>query len=111
MKAFLQKMIEGYYLFRVIWNARNIQSLLWGDANGEWGMEEWRRMFQKRWEKIYNIKPDNPHAIIELRKRLLQNAALCIALLAILSFYKVKDINKTIETNLKEYAKEEQYDI
>ena len=97
---------------RAVISARRIQELLWGEANESWGIEEWRRMFQKRWEKIGRITEDNPHALVEFRKRLLQNAALSIALLAILSFkVKPKKKKQTFETNLPEYAKGEQYDI
>ncbi len=45
-------------------------------------MEEWRRAIRKRVVKIDEISPDNPHWHIEMRKRLLQNAALSIALMA-----------------------------
>ena len=68
-------------------------------------LEEWRRMFVKRYNKIFAIDSTNPHAIVELKKRLLQNAALCIALLAILHFKRPVDIvNDKIPSNLKAYT-------
>ncbi len=63
--------------------ARKIQTFLWGDANGEWGLEEWKRMFRKRVAKIDAIDESNPHAAVELRKRLLQTAALAVALITV----------------------------
>ena len=64
--------------------ARQVQTFLWGEANGEWGLEEWLRMFRKRVAKLEEVKPDNPHAGVELRKRLLQTAALSVALIGII---------------------------
>lgn len=84
--------------------ARRIQTFLWGESNGAWGFEEWRRMFIKRYVKITEIDVDNPHAIVELRKRLLQNAALSIALLAILDTMNITNENLTnIPSNLPQY--------
>ena len=61
-------------------------------------------MFIKRVVKIENIDPLNPHAIIELKKRLLQNSALSIALINILYFGEPIDIyNDNIPSNLSEY--------
>jgi len=76
--------IEEKKIHDAIVAARQIQTFLWGEANGSWGLEEWRRMFIKRVRKIEVIEENNPHAMVELKKRLLQNAALSIALLAIL---------------------------
>ena len=64
--------------------ARKVQTFLWGEANGQWGLEEWRRMFRKRVAKMEEITEDRPHAHVELKKRLLQTAALSIALMAII---------------------------
>ena len=98
---------EEKYLHAAIMAARKIQTFLWGEANGAWGLEEWRRMFIKRVRKIERIDPENPHAIVELKKRLLQNAALSIALLGILHFKRPLDIaNDDIPSNLPEYAEE-----
>jgi hypothetical protein len=64
--------------------ARTVQTFLWGESNGAWGLEEWLRMFRKRVAKLEEVKRDNPHAVVELRKRLLQTAALSIALIGII---------------------------
>lgn len=80
--------------------ARDVQDFLWGEHNKEWDLEEWKRMFRKRIQKIDDIDPANPHAFIELKKRLLQNAALSIALLQKLE----KPIN--LQSNLENYASE-----
>jgi hypothetical protein len=64
--------------------ARTVQTFLWGEANGEWGWEEWLRMFRKRVAKLEEVKRDNPHAAVEVRKRLLQTAALSIAMLGLI---------------------------
>jgi len=95
---------EDILIFNVIKSARIVQDFLWGESNGEWGLDEWRRMFRKRVQKIDDIDPDNPHAIVELRKRLLQNAALSIALLAIIDDEKkLAECNPDIVSNLPEY--------
>jgi hypothetical protein len=64
--------------------ARQVQTFLWGEANGEWGLEEWLRMFRKRVAKLEEVSRDNPHAAVELKKRLLQTAALSVALMGII---------------------------
>ena len=93
--------MEEQFLAESIIAARKIQTMLWGEANGSWGLEEWRRMFVKRFNKIDMIDPKNPHAIVELKKRLMQNAALSIALMAILHFGRPMDIeNDQIPSNL-----------
>lgn len=61
--------------------ARKIEDFLWGEHNAKWGLEEWKRMFRKRAVKISQVDMSNPHWRIELKKRLLQNAALSVALL------------------------------
>ena len=75
---------EERYLFDAIISARKIQQFLWGFVNNEWGLEEWRRMFRKRLKKIDDIDPSNPHWKVEMKKRVLQNTALGIALLALI---------------------------
>ena len=96
---------EEQYLFDSIIAARKIQTFLWGEANGKWGLEEWRRMFRKRIKKIDDIDLATPHAIVELKKRLLQNAALSIALLGILHFGSIAEDNPDIPSNLPQYRK------
>lgn len=84
--------------------ARTVQEFLWGERNAEWGIEEWRRMFRKRIAKIDGIDPENPHAAVEMRKRLLQNAALSIALMAIIDEKGVPGESCATPSNLPEYA-------
>jgi hypothetical protein len=85
--------------------AREIQEFLWGHANSSWGLEEWRRMFRKRIKKIEDIDPANPHAMVELKKRLLQNAALCIGLLEVISNIGVPEEGVgERESNLHQYS-------
>lgn len=96
---------EEIFIAESIQAARKIQTMLWGESNGSWGLEEWRRMFIKRLVKIEMIDPKNPHAVVELKKRLLQNTALSIALIGILHFGRPIDIvNDNIPSNLPEYA-------
>jgi len=64
--------------------ARQVQTFLWGEANGAWGLEEWLRMFRKRVAKLEEVRRDNPHAAVELKKRLLQTTALSVALVGII---------------------------
>jgi hypothetical protein len=85
-------------------SARTIQEFLWGELNGKWDLEEWRRMFRKRVAKIDEINPLNPHAKIELKKRLLQNAALSIAMLHLLNNGGLPESCKA-PSNLPQYAK------
>jgi hypothetical protein len=72
---------EEIYLFESVKSARNVQDFLWGEYNSKWDLEEWKRMFSKRMVKIADIDERNPHAKIELKKRILQNTALGIAML------------------------------
>ena len=95
---------EEKRLAETIRAARTVQTFLWGFADGSWGMEEWRRMFLKRIKKIEAIDPANPHAIIELKKRLLQNAALSVALLAILDTLGYPAEGANIPSNLPDHA-------
>jgi hypothetical protein len=90
-------------LFAII-SARNIQEFLWGKLNDGWGIEEWLRMFRKRVAKLEEIELTNPHANIEFQKRLLQTAALCIALIYIIRKEGIIIENKHNKpTNLLQY--------
>ena len=92
------------YLYDAIIAARKVQDFLWGFANdGNWDLEEWRRVFRKRMIKIDDIDPSNPHAIVELKKRLLQNAALSIKLLAVLDDHGLPGESSEIPSNLEDY--------
>lgn len=105
MKKCYANIVEKLYLFKSIIAARKVQTFLWGHANGEWGLEEWRRMFRKRLVKIDHIDMSKPHAHVEFRKRLLQNAALSIALLSILKVYGEPKEDCSLQSNLPEYKK------
>jgi hypothetical protein len=61
--------------------ARKVQECLWGDMNDDAGLEEFRRMFRKRVAKIEAVSMDNPHWEVELKKRLLQTAAIAVNML------------------------------
>ena len=61
-------------------------------------------MFRKRIQKIDDIDVDNPHAIIEMRKRVMQNAALSIALMKILDSKGIPKNKCDIPSNLPQYA-------
>lgn len=54
---------EEQYLFDAILAARQVQEFLWGKYNNKWDLEEWKRMYRKRWAKIDEIDKDNPHHI------------------------------------------------
>lgn len=93
---------RNQHIAEVLRATRKIQDFLWGEYNTNWGLEEWRRMFRKRIRTIDDIDSANPHALIELRKRLLQNAGLCIALLEKLEQGVPKE-GYSVLSNLPEY--------
>jgi hypothetical protein len=67
--------------------ARKLQEYLWQElsfSHMRFNREEWRVVFQKRVDKIASLDLSNPSAKVELRKRLVQQAALSIKALAIL---------------------------
>ena len=95
---------EEQYLFDSIISARKVQEFLWGFINSEWGLEEWRRMFRKRLQKIDDIDSSNPHWKVEMKKRLLQNTALGIALLALLDSIDIPEgVHPIVPSNLEDY--------
>lgn len=66
-----------------------VQEFLWKEINlnkkpYQLNKDVWKSVFQKRVDKISEINFNNPSAIIELRKRLLQQACLSIQALAVL---------------------------
>lgn len=73
-----------------ILDARKVQEFIWGELSllhdDEFNKDVWTSVFLKRVNKIAEISPDNPAAKIELRKRVLQQAAL-----SILALIKLKD--------------------
>lgn len=99
---------EDTLIFNVIKSARTLEEFLWGVHNQLWGLEEWKRMFRKRVEKIDSIDPANPHWRIELRKRLMQNAALSVAMMRLLDEDKIyyQGIHPySVPSNLESYRK------
>ena len=68
-------------------------------------------MFTKRISKIEDTNPKNPHALVELKKRLLQNAALSIALLTIIDKNKKIPNRCTIPSNLPQYDINKNYAV
>jgi hypothetical protein len=93
---------EEAYLVLAVKSARDVQNFLWGELNKKWDLEEWKRMFRKRVAKLEDIDPNNPHAVIELKKRLLQTAALSIAFLNIIDQQGIKS-QCEVPSNLPEY--------
>ena len=82
---------EEKQIREVIIASRKLEEYLWGEYNGQWNIEEWRRMFRKRIKKI--------------DERLMQNAALSIALLKILDTKGMPAEDCEIPSNLPQYAK------
>lgn len=95
---------EEEQIKEVIIASRKLEEYLWGEYNGQWNIEEWRRMFRKRIQKIDDIDVNNPHAIIEMRKRVMQNAALSVALMKILDTKGIPTDKCAIPSNLPQYA-------
>lgn len=59
--------------------ARKLQEFLLGDTRMPAdNFEYWKKALQKRLDKIEKIDFSKPHAVIELRKRLLQNATVSV---------------------------------
>lgn len=75
------EMTEEDKIIEVIKAARYIQEFLWADMNDSAGLEEFKRMFRKRVSKIEDIDINNPHWRVELKKRCLQTAAICVNLM------------------------------
>jgi hypothetical protein len=98
---------EEEQIREVIIASRKLEEYLWGEYNGQWNIEEWKRMFRKRIQKIDDIDVNNPHAIIEMRKRITQNAALSIALMKILDTKGIPTDNCDIPSNLPQYAEKD----
>ena len=95
---------EEEQIREVIIASRKLEEYLWGEYNGQWNIEEWRRMFRKRVQKIDDIDKNNHHVIIEMRKRIMQNALLSIALMKILDTKGIPVEECDIPSNLPQYA-------
>jgi hypothetical protein len=84
------KFKEILSLIKIIFAARVIQEFLWKEhRNEQLSLELWKRLLDKRLDKINLIQRSNPHWQVELRKRLLQNAALSLACINLIP--KLKD--------------------
>lgn len=98
---------EEENILEVIKAARIIQDFLWGGMNDGIGLEEFKRMFRKRIIKIEEITMSNPYWKIELRKRLLQVAAIAINLITKIDNNEInrEDIHSDKPSNLPQYDK------
>jgi len=70
-----------------ILEARHIQEFIWSDqslSRKSFDPESWRIVFQKRVDAIAAVNLASPSAKVELRKRLLQQAALSIKALVVI---------------------------
>jgi hypothetical protein len=64
----------------VILAARTVQDFLWKDVEERgYDFDLWKEILGKRFRKIEDLDLENHHAITELRKRLLQTAAVSVA--------------------------------
>lgn len=76
--------LEEARIVEVIMAARTVQSFLWGPADGTWDFAKWLQIIHKRIEKLDGLDRGHTSAAVEVRKRLLQLAALSVALMGIL---------------------------
>lgn len=76
-------------------HGREVQEYLWGELSltkrPEFDLDKWSKVFQKRVDKIYQIDPSHPNHKVELKKRILQQAALSIAALSLLQTLEKND--------------------
>jgi len=97
---------EDETITAVLRAARLIQEFLWADMNEDCGLEELKRMFRKRVAKIDAIDMSNPHWKVELKKRVLQTAAISVNLITKLENDKIihAGTHPTLPSNLSDYA-------
>lgn len=97
---------EEENMLEVIKAARLIQEFLWGEMNNSAGLEEFKRMFRKRVAKIDEVDFSNPHWKVELKKRLLQTAAIAINLMTKLDEETLthEGIHPTLPSNLPQFS-------
>lgn len=94
---------EERIIAEIIVAARNVQEFIWGENSQDCIVADrttWTEMFQKRADKIREVRLTHPHAFYELKKRLLQQAALSVKCIAILeeeavSWCNIHDLNDT----------------
>lgn len=76
---------QEQYIFDALLAARKVQDFLWGQGLSKVKPEKLKdvciEMYQKRIDKLKEIDFTNKGSIIELRKRILQNAAISIKIL------------------------------
>ncbi len=77
---------QEQYIFEAIVSARKVQDFLWGSGTlSEIDTDKVKDicidMYQKRIDKIKEIDFTNKCSMVELRKRILQNAAISIKIL------------------------------
>lgn len=78
-------MSEIEHIGEVIEAARKVQEFLWEDVEEPgYDFELWKEILGKRFKKIEDLDLENHHAVTELRKRLLQTAAVSVAWLVAL---------------------------
>lgn len=80
---------EEKKIAEAIMHAREIQEYIWQELSYHGkpftpNIETWHQIFQKRVDKIKAIDVSHPTAKVELRKRLLQQAALSILALKLI---------------------------
>ena len=80
---------EEEIIAETIIEARKVQEFIWQETSLlhyplDTEKETWVRIFQKRVDKIAEIDFSNKHFIVELRKRLLQQAALSVLAIRIM---------------------------
>ena len=97
---------EEQNIIEVIKAARGIQDFLWGDMNKDCGLEEFKRMFRKRVLKIDQVDMENPHWKVELKKRLLQTAAISVNMLTKLDNEQITHdgIHPRLPSNLPQFC-------
>jgi len=74
-------------ILEALLEARKVQDYIWQDLSllhKPYNVKAWASVFSKRVNKICQIDNNNPHAKVELRKRVLQQAALSIMALKVL---------------------------
>ena len=95
---------EEEQIREVIIASRKLEEYLWGEYNGQWNIEEWRRKFRKRIQKIDDINvflDDFALKYVQIPVSM-QNAALSIALMKILDTKGIPV--EECDINLPQYA-------
>lgn len=99
-----QTAAEEKIMIDIMKSARNVQEFLWEDMNKNASIEEFRRMLRKRLAKIDDLDVNNPYYKIELKKRLLQTACICVNFIGQLDGREMLEYND-VASNLPQYNK------